>query len=89
MNKAKNMGVVGQVREKTWRKNIQKIMENKKMNEGKKRPNQWVTMTCAHRQKDDKQIFWKGVTTKTQRKLEGIKGMNKGDKLMPLVIRNS
>jgi hypothetical protein len=47
-------------------------------------------MTCAHKQKDDKQIFRRGVTTKKQRKLEGIKGMNvKGEKLIPLVTQNS
>lgn len=36
-------------------------------------------MTCAHKRKDNKQIFQRGVTIKKQRKLEGIKGMNKVD----------
>ncbi len=44
-------------------------MENKKMNKGKKRPNQWVIMMCAHTQNNDKQIFRRGMTTKKQRKL--------------------
>jgi hypothetical protein len=37
MGKVKYMGVVDQIREKTCGKNVQKIMQNKKMNEKKKR----------------------------------------------------
>jgi hypothetical protein len=37
MGKVKNMGVADQIREKTQGKNVQGIMQNKKMNEHKKR----------------------------------------------------
>lgn len=30
-------------------------MQSMKMNEHKKKPNKWITLTHAHRQKDDKQ----------------------------------
>jgi hypothetical protein len=51
------------------------------MNEHKKRFDKWITMMCAHKQKDDKQIFWGGMMIEKQRKLKDIKIMNKGGKL--------
>jgi hypothetical protein len=70
------MGVINQRKE-----NIGKIMQNTKMNEHKKKFGKKVTLTHAHRWKDDKQISQRVVMTKEQRKLKGLKRMNKWNKL--------
>jgi len=50
------MGGIGQGKEKTQGKNVQKIMQNIKMNKCKKSHYKLVTLMHAHIQKDDKQI---------------------------------
>jgi hypothetical protein len=49
MKKVKDMGVIIQKKEKTRRKKVQRIMQNTKMNEHKKKPNKEVTLMHAHR----------------------------------------
>ncbi len=55
-----------------------------KIEQAQKMPNKRVTLMCAYKWKDDKQIFWKGVMTKEQNKLNGTKGTNKRKKLKQL-----
>jgi hypothetical protein len=50
----------------------------------KKCPTQRVAVTHAHKCKYDKQIFQKGMMIKEQRKLKGIKGINKREKMKQL-----
>ncbi len=47
MNKVKDMGVISQRKEKTIRKKVQKIMQNTKMSEHKKKPNKEVTLNAC------------------------------------------
>jgi hypothetical protein len=42
-------GVISQKKEKTKRKKVQRIMQNTKLNEHKKKPNKEVTLMHAHR----------------------------------------
>jgi hypothetical protein len=53
------------------------IEEVHKMGKNKKRPNEWVTMTCAHRRKDNMQFSPGGMMTKKQMQLLGIKRKKK------------
>ncbi len=50
------MGGIGQGKEKTKGKNVQKTKQNIKMNKCKKRHDKLVTLMHAHILKDDKQI---------------------------------
>jgi len=45
----------------------------KRITQNKKRPNKKVTLTCAHKWKDDNQISHKGALTKEQKKMKSIK----------------
>jgi len=47
------------------------------MNQSKKRLNKWVTLMCAHKWKDNKQLSFEGMMIKEQGQLLGIKRMNK------------
>ncbi len=49
MSKVEDMGVIIQRKEKTRTKKVQRIMQNTKMNEHKKKPNKEVTLMHAHR----------------------------------------
>jgi hypothetical protein len=49
MGKVEDMGVISQIKEKTKRKKVQKIMQNTKMIEHKKKPNKGVTLMHAHK----------------------------------------
>ncbi len=58
------------------------------MGKNKKRPNEWVTMTWAHRQKDNMQFSPDGMMVKKKMQLLGIKIMYKREgqkKLQPLI----
>ncbi len=81
MGKVKDMGVVNQIREKTKEENVQGIMQTKKMNEHKKRFDKLITMMCAHKRKDNKQIFRRKMMIEKQRKLKDMRRMNKEKKL--------
>jgi hypothetical protein len=48
MDKVKDIGVIGQRREKTRKENPQKTSQSTKMNKGKKRPYKRVIVLCAH-----------------------------------------
>lgn len=48
MDKAKDMGVIGQRREKTRKEIPQKITQSAKMNKGKERLYKRVVILCAH-----------------------------------------
>ncbi len=63
MGKVKDMGVINQGREKTRWKNVQRIMRSTKMSIHKKRPSKRVTLTCAHKEKDDRKISRRGMMT--------------------------
>ncbi len=89
MGKAKDMGVINQGKEKIGGKNVQKIMLNTKMNKHKKKPNKRITLMCAHKWKDDKQITQRGMMTKEQRNLKGMKGTDKMELLKLLVSFHS
>ncbi len=47
-DKTKDIGVIGQRREKTRKENPQRTSQNTKMNKGKKRPYKRVIILCAH-----------------------------------------
>jgi hypothetical protein len=49
IGKAENMGVINQKMEKIRGKMVQRITQNTKMNEHKKRPSKGVTFMCDHR----------------------------------------
>ncbi len=48
-----------------------------KMNKRKKRHGEWVTLSCAHKWKDNKQLSPGGIMIKEQKQLLGIKKANK------------
>jgi len=50
------------------------------MNKRKKRPGEWVTLSCAHKWKDNKQLSPGGMMIKEQKQLLGIKRANKLEK---------
>ncbi len=82
MGKVEVVGVINQRRERHKGKTFE---EHKHKNEQvQKMPNKGVTLMRAHKWKDDKQIFRKGVMTKEQKKLKGTKGTNKRKKLKQL-----
>ncbi len=60
------MGATNQGREKIGGKNVQRIMQNTKMNEHKKRPYKGVTLMHAYRWKDDQKNSQKGLMTKNK-----------------------
>jgi hypothetical protein len=47
-------------------------------------PEEGVTVTHAHKWKDDRQISQRGMMTIEKKKLKIIKGMNKGEQLRQL-----
>jgi hypothetical protein len=56
MGKVKDMGVINQGREKIRWKNVQRTTQSTKINVHKKKPNKRVTLTHAHKQKNDREI---------------------------------
>jgi hypothetical protein len=54
MGITKDMDVIGQGREETWRENPWRIMQSVEMSKCKKRPYKRVALVCAHKRKNDK-----------------------------------
>jgi len=64
MGRTKNMGVVNVRKKKTLKRKM--LTQNIKTSQNKKRFNKKVTLTRAHKWKDDSQISWKGALTENK-----------------------
>jgi hypothetical protein len=53
-NMAKDVNIIYQQKEKTWRKINKRSLQGTKMNKNKKKLNKQITLTHAHRQKDNR-----------------------------------
>jgi hypothetical protein len=53
MGWAKDMGVIGQKKKKTRKKNPRRIMQNMKMNKSKKKAYKRIALLSAHRRRND------------------------------------
>ncbi len=88
ISKAKDMGGIGQGKEKTKGKNVQKTTQNIKMNKCKK---SWQTGhldACPYTKRWQTNLS-RGMMTKEQRSLKGIKRINKWEKLKQLASHHS
>jgi len=61
---AEDVTVIYQQKEKSQRKNNRRSSQGTKMNKGKKRPNEQVNLTCAHKWKDNIQLSFMGMIIK-------------------------
>jgi hypothetical protein len=53
-NMAEDVNVIYQRKEETQRKINKRGLQSKKMNKNKKKFNKQITLTCAHKQKDNR-----------------------------------
>ncbi len=60
----KDVGVIYQQKENSQRKNNKRSSQGIKMNKGKKRLDEWVNLTHVHKQKDNKQLSFEGMSIK-------------------------